>query len=96
MREQKRRKLLDVEYAMKRYREGATDAEIAREADVAKTTVQTFRYKHGLEANRKRNVRRPKRRLTPLEQDAADARAAGMTYGQYKAQFYVPTAARRN
>ena len=90
MREQKRKKLLNVGFALRRYREGATDAEIAREADVCKGTVQTFRKKYGLEATVDRNARRPKHRLTPLEHDAADARAAGMTYGQYKAQFYVP------
>lgn len=92
----KKKKFLNKEYAMMRYKEGATDQEIAEETGVCKDTVTLFRKRLNLPANRKKKAEKPKpaRKLSPLARDVAEARRHGLNYGQYKAQFYRPTAAR--
>lgn len=89
--EQKKKRFLDQEYAMMRYKEGATDQEIAQEDDVCKDTVSAFRKRNSLPPNRKKpEKQKPGRKLSPLTRDAVEARRQGLTYGQYKAQFYGP------
>ena len=92
----KKKRFLNQEYAMMRYKEGATDQEIAEETGVCKDTVTLFRKRNSLPPNRKKKVEKPKpeRKLSPLARDVAEARRQGMNYGQYKAQFYRPTEAR--
>ena len=80
-----RRIMLDHEFAMELCRRGLTDAEIAKQSGVYVGTVGKWRNRMGLPANKKR---RPK--MSPLAHDAAEARRLGLTYGQYKAQSYVP------
>ena len=81
-----RRILLDHEFAMELYRRGLTDAEIAKQSGVLSGAVQKWRNKLGLPPNKAK--RRGK--LSPLTRDAMEARRLGLTYGQYKAQSYVP------
>ena len=89
----KKKKFLNQEYAMMRYNEGATDQEIAEETGVTKYTVCQFRKRNSLPPNRKKaEKQKPERKLSPLARDNAEARKHGMNYGQYKAQFYRPTA----
>ncbi len=91
----KKKKFLNQEYAMMRYNEGATDIEIAEETGVSKCTVALFRKRHLLPTNRKKEQKpKTERKLSPLARDVAEARRQGLNYGQYKAQFYRPTAAR--
>lgn len=91
----KKKKFLNQEYAMMRYNEGATDNEIAEETGVSKCTVALFRKRHLLPTNSKKEQKpKTERKLSPLARDAVEARRQGLTYGQYKAQFYRPTAAR--
>lgn len=94
--EQKKKRFLNQEYAMMRYKEGATDQEIAQETGVCKYTVSAFRKRNNLPPNRRKEQKKqkPTRKLSPLVRDAVEARRQGLTYGQYKAQFYRPTAAR--
>ena len=93
--EQKKKRFLNQEYAMMRYKEGATDQEIAQETGVCKHTVSAFRKRNFLPPNRKKpEKQKTERKLSPLSRDAVEARRQGLTYGQYKAQFYGPTAAR--
>ena len=90
---QKQKRFLNQKYAMMRYKEGATDQEIAEETGVCKETVTLFRKRNFLPPNRKKVEKsKPERRLSPLARDNAEARKHGMNYGQYKAQFYRPTA----
>ena len=81
-----RRIMLDHEFAMELYRRGLTDAEIAKQSGVYVKTVGRWRNKMGLPPNEAK--RRGK--LSPLASDAMEARRLGLTYGQYKAQSYVP------
>lgn len=91
----KKKKFLNQEYAMMRYNEGATDQEIAEETGVSKYTVALFRKRNNLPPNRRKEKKqKPDRKLSPLARDVAEARRQGLNYGQYKAQFYRPTAAR--
>lgn len=91
----KKKKFLNQEYAMMRYNEGATDIEIAEETGVSKCTVALLRKRHLLPANSKKEQKpKTERKLSPLVRDAVEARRQGLTYGQYKAQFYSQTAAR--
>ena len=90
---QKQKRFLNQKYAMMRYKEGATDQEIAEETGVCKETVALFRKRNFLPPNRKKvEKQKPERKLSPLARDNAEARKHGMNYGQYKAQFYRPTA----
>ena len=77
--------LLDHEFAMELYSRGLTDAEIAKQSGVRSGAVCKWRNKLGLPANKKRRLK-----MSPLARDAAEARRLGLTYGQYKAQSYVP------
>ena len=77
--------LLDHEFAMELYRRGLTDAEIAKQSGVYVKTVGKWRNRMGLPANKKRRLK-----MSPLARDAMEARRLGLTYGQYKAQSYVP------
>ena len=77
--------LLDHEFAMELYRRGLPDAEIAKQSGVYVKTVSKWRNRMGLPANKKRRLK-----MSPLARDAAEARRLGLTYGQYKAQSYVP------
>ena len=89
----KKTKFLNQEYAMMRYKEGATDREIADETGATVYTVYQFRKRNSLPPNRKKvEKQKPERKLSPLARDNAEARKHGMNYGQYKAQFYRPTA----
>ena len=91
----KKKRFLNQEYAMMRYKEGATDQEIAEETGVSRDTVALFRKRNLLPPNRKKAEKpKPERKLSTLARDAVEARRQGLTYGQYKAQFYRPTAAR--
>ena len=90
---QKQKRFLNQKYAMMRYKEGATDQEIAEETGVCKETVALFRKRNFLPPNRKKvEKQKPERKLSPIARDNAEARKHGMSYGQYKAQFYRPTA----
>ena len=80
-----RRIMLDHEFAMELYRRGLTDAEIAKQSGVYVKTVGKWRNRMGLPANKKRRLK-----MSPLARDAMEARRLGLTYGQYKAQSYVP------
>ena len=80
-----RRIMLDHEFAMELYRRGLTDAEIAKQSGVRSGAVCKWRNKLGLPANKKRRLK-----MSPLAHDAMEARRLGLTYGQYKAQSYVP------
>ena len=92
----KKTKFLNQEYAMMRYKEGATDREIADETGATVYTVYQFRKRNSLPPNRKKvEKQKPERKLSPLARDNAEARRHGMNYGQYKAQFYRPTARTR-
>ena len=77
--------LLDHDLAMELYPRGLTDAEIATQSGVYVKTVGKWRNRMGLPANKKRRLK-----MSPLARDAAEARRLGLTYGQYKAQSYVP------
>lgn len=66
------------------YNAGKTDLEIATECGLHINTVNSWRKRNGLPVNR--GAARRRRKLTQLEKDAIEARKAGMTYGQYKAQ----------
>lgn len=89
----KKTKFLNQEYAMMRYKEGATDREIADETGATVYTVYQFRKRNSLPPNRKKvEKQKPERKLSPLARDNAEARKHGMNYGQYNAQFYRPTA----
>ena len=92
----KKKKFLNQEYAMMRYKEGATDQEIADETGVSKDTVALFRKRLRLPPNQKKVEKKAKevRKMSRIAQDNAEARKHGMNYGEYKAQFYGPTAAR--
>ena len=92
----KKNKFLNKEYAMMRYNEGATDREIAEETGVTKYAVCQFRKRNSLPPNRQKKAKKPspERKLSPLARDVAEARRQGLNYGQYKAQFYRPSAAR--
>ena len=80
--------LLDHEFAMELYRRGLTDAEIAKQSGVLSGAVQKWRNKLGLPPNKAKR----REKLSPLARDAMEARRQGITYGQYKAQSYVPPA----
>lgn len=92
----KKKKFLNQEYAMMRYNEGATDQEIADETGVSIDTAALFRKRNNLPPNRRKEQKKqkPDRKLSPLARDVVEARRQGLNYGQYKAQFYRPTAAR--
>ena len=81
-----RRIMLDHEFAMELYRHGLTDAEIAKQSGVYAKTVGKWRNRMGLPPNKAKR----RRKLSSLSSDAAEARRLGLTYGQYKAQSYVP------
>ena len=80
-----RRIMLDHEFAMELYRRGLTDAEIAKQSGVYAKTVSKWRRGMGLPANIM-----CRKKMHPLVHDAMEARRLGLTYGQYKAQSYVP------
>ena len=81
-----RRIMLDHEFAMELYSRGLTDAEIAKQSGVLSGAVCRWRNKLGLPPNKAKR----RRKLSSLSSDAAEARRLGLTYGQYKAQSYVP------
>lgn len=83
-----RRIMIDHEFAMELYRRGLTDAEIAKQSGVLSGAVQKWRNKLGLPPNKAKR----REKLSPLARDAMEARRQGLTYGQYKAQSYVPPA----
>ena len=83
-----RRIMIDHEFAMELYRRGLTDAEIAKQSGVLSGAVQKWRNKLGLPPNKAKR----REKLSPLARDAMEARRLGLTYGQYKAQSYVPPA----
>ena len=78
--------LLDHEFAMELYRHGLTDTEIAKQSGVRSGAVCKWRNKLGLPPNKAKRLGK----LSPLARDAMEARRLGLTYGQYKAQSYVP------
>lgn len=91
-----RQRVIDERTAWDCYNAGKTDAEIAQACGVHKNTVANWRKRNKLHANtpqkkkqEEQATRKKKERvLTPLERDAKAARAAGLTYGQYKAKQY--------
>ena len=92
---QKQKRFLNQKYAMMRYKEGATDQEIAEETGVCKGTVALFRKRNFLPPNRKKvEKQKPERKLSPLARDNAEARKHGMNYGEYMGKTYWRTAAR--
>ena len=92
---QKKTKFLSQEYAMMRYKEGATDREIADETGATVYTVYQFRKRNSLPPNRKKvEKQKPERKLSPLARDNAEARKHGMNYGEYMGKTYWRTAAR--
>lgn len=94
--EKKKKRFLNRDYAMMRYKEGATDQEIADETGVSKDTVALFRKRLLLPPNQKKVEKKAKevRKMSRIARENAEARKHGMNYGEYKAQFYRPTAAR--
>ena len=91
----KKTKFLNQEYAMMRYKEGATDREIADETGATVCTVYQFRKRNSLPPNRKKAEKpKPECKLSPLARDNAEARKHGMNYGEYMGKTYWRTAAR--
>ena len=80
-------KRIEVSFAVDLYEEGYTDAEMAKKLGVTPSGVVDWRRRMGLPPNKKRD----RRKLTPLERDAAEAKKRGMTYGQYKASQTIGT-----
>ena len=68
------RKTFSKERAMELYRMGCTDQEIAKQLDCVKETVRNWRNRNNLVKNKE------KKSLVEL---AAEAKAHGMTYGEY-------------
>ena len=68
------RKVFDPKRAMELYNMGYTDQEIAKQLDCVKETVRNWRNRNNLVKNKE------KKSLVEL---AAEAKAHGMTYGEY-------------
>lgn len=68
------RKVFDPKRAMELYNMGYTDQEIAKQLDCVKETVRNWRNRNNLAKNKE------KKSLVEL---AAEAKAHGMTYGEY-------------
>ena len=68
------RKVFDPKRAMELYNMGYTEQEIAKQLDCVKETVRNWRNRNNLAKNKE------KKSLVEL---AAEAKAHGMTYGEY-------------
>ena len=68
------RKVFNPKRAMELYNMGYTDQEIARQLDCVRQTVRNWRNRNNLAKNKEKN---------PLVELAAEAKAHGMTYGEY-------------
>ena len=76
------RNVMDAGMAWRLYSRGADDKGIAEACSVHTETVRKWRNKHGLKANRPTDKVDG---MSRLAQVVAEARAKGMTYGQYMA-----------
>ena len=80
----------DRELARKLYYEGYCDRQIAELCDTTFYAVRGWRRRGGLEANRGPypNAKKKKKKpVSSLSEMAAEAKAHGMTYGQYVASL---------
>lgn len=82
--DKKKQQFLSDSMAWYHYNAGETDAQIAEACGVSVNTVRNWRKRNSLACNQAWADHKKKRKLTQLELDAKAARAAGMTYGQYK------------
>ena len=81
-----KRPQMDQVRAMILYQQGHTDTEIAQKLAVSSYTVQYWRKKNGLTANRP--IRATSQSASNLEHDIRAANRLGISYGQYKALQY--------
>lgn len=88
----KKKRFLNQDYAMMRYKEGATDQEIADETGVSKDTAALFRKRLLLPPNQKMVEKKAKevRKMSRIAQDNAEARKQGLSYVEYMGKFYWP------
>ena len=70
--------------ALEMYQQGCTDLQIADAVGVSKSTISNWRSQHGLPPNTG-TTKDKNHRKSKLSLDAAEAKAAGMNYGQWKA-----------
>lgn len=81
-----KRPQMDQVRAMILYQQGHTDTEIAQKLAVSSYTVQYWRKKNGLTANRP--IRARAEMCSSLATDLREATRLGISYGQYKALQY--------
>lgn len=86
---------LDEKKALEYYNMGLEDQIIADNLGVCNKTVRNWRKRIGLSANKPEGKKRPAANLSPIARDNEAARAAGMTYGQYKARLYAAAQPRK-
>ena len=72
----------DANHARKLYDKGRTDVEIAAACGISAETVRKWRLRNNLPVN---TADKKKSQRSSLAQVVAEARAKGMTYGQYMA-----------
>lgn len=68
---------------MSLYNQGLTDREIAEKLNRKPSTIAGWRYSNGLASNSE--IAKKQSKKSPLAEDAAAARAMGLTYGKWKA-----------
>ena len=66
------------------YQQGCTDLQIADAVGMSKSTISNWRCQHGLPPNTG-TTKDKNHRKSKLSLDAAEAQAAGMNYGYWKA-----------
>lgn len=80
-----KRRLLDKEYARELYDIGYCDQQIADSCGVGRECVSAWRRNNGLEGHKVLYKEKEKKRASTLNEMAAEAKAHGMSYGQYMA-----------
>lgn len=76
---------LDADKAMKLYSNGLPDGEIAKACGVTREAVGDWRKRMGLPRNPETRKKRTPAWLVKIADQNAEARAAGLTYGQHMA-----------
>ncbi len=76
--------MLDCERAMRFYRMGLNDNEIAERCSVRRQAVANWRCRSCLPSNSSK----PARKITPLEWEAVQARKHGVTYGEWRSPAF--------
>ena len=77
------RRFLNHDKARELYDAGYCDQQIADACDVSRESVRVWRRKNGLEGHKPPRKEHEKRRASTLAEMAAEAKAHGMSYGQY-------------